>query len=104
MSKFCELHPEWCIPVSSASGAHSAYVGQIRQKAKLMACVIPSKELENKNNLLSCELSIEKFVEEVTTYFDKLWAHHLIAKSQGDFWRIWKKIKRKWTDNPFRLC
>ena len=33
---------KWCIPVGSASGAHSVCVCQIHQSAKLMANVIPS--------------------------------------------------------------
>ena len=38
------------------------------------------KKDENKNGLLSCELSIEEFSEEVTSHFDTLRAHHFIAK------------------------
>ena len=80
LSKFCELHPEWCIPVSSASGAHSVYVGQIHQKTKLMAYIIPSKELENKTTknlkirtisfLLNCQLKslLRKLLLILTNY------------------------------------
>ena len=130
-SRFCELHPKWCIPVGSASGAHLVCVYQIHQNVKMMANVICSindyKELletmlcstnnrdcmlhscdqcsatvalkeklesifdeyekehikfkqwkkdENKIGLLSCELSIEEFIEEVTSHFDTLRAHH----------------------------
>ena len=42
--EFCELRPKWCIPVGSASGAHSVCVCKIHQNAKLMANVIPSIE------------------------------------------------------------
>ena len=67
-SKFCELRPKWCIPVGSASGAHSVSVCKYHQNAKLMVFAIPDvtdyKELiemvvydiENRDYMLhSCE-------------------------------------------------
>ena len=46
-------------------------------------------------NLLSCELSTEEFIKEVTSHFDTSWAHHFIAKSQGNFLKDLKKIYLK---------
>ena len=43
------------------------------------------KKDENKTNLLSCELSIEEFIEEVTTHFDTLQAHHFILNHKVIF-------------------
>ena len=48
------------------------------------------KRDENKTNLLSCELSIEK----VTSHFDTLQVHHFITKSQGNFLKDFKKKKK----------
>ena len=58
------------------------------------------KKDKNKADLLSCELSIEEFIEEVTSHFDTLRAHHLIAKSQGNFL---KDLKEKLKENELRI-
>ena len=39
-SKFAELRPKWCVPVSAA-GTHSVCVGESHQNAKLMVTAIP---------------------------------------------------------------
>ena len=39
-SKFCELRPKWCLPVSS-SGMHSVCVCELHQNVKLLVDVIP---------------------------------------------------------------
>ena len=39
-SKFCEFRPKWCIPVGSASVAHSVCVCEYHQNAKLTVFLI----------------------------------------------------------------
>ena len=57
-SKFCELHPKWCIPVGSASGANSVFVCQIHQNAKLIANFIPAiKDYEELLETMVCNIS-----------------------------------------------
>ena len=41
-SKFCELRPAWCLPVTAA-GMHNVCVCQSHQNAKLLTSVIPGK-------------------------------------------------------------
>ena len=54
------------------------------------------KKDENKINLLSWQLSIEEFIQEATSHFDTLQAHHFNAKSQSNFL---KKLKEKLKEN-----
>ena len=54
------------------------------------------KNDQNKIDLLSCELSIEEFIEEVTAHFDTLRVHHFIAKSKSNFL---KDLKEKLKEN-----
>lgn len=42
-SKFCQLRPTWCKPVT-ASGTHSVCVCRIHQNAKLMTAALPGNE------------------------------------------------------------
>ncbi|XP_033127584.1 uncharacterized protein LOC117125231, partial [Anneissia japonica] len=42
-SKFCELRPSWCRPVT-ASGMHSVCVCQIHQNVKLLTAALPGSE------------------------------------------------------------
>ena len=86
-SNFCELRPKWCIPVGSASGAHSVCVCKYHQNAKLIVFAIPGvtdyKELiemvvcdiENRDCMLHSREnypSIDMLKNFLTTKFEKI--------------------------------
>ena len=55
-SKFCELRPKWCVPVTS-SGMHSVCVCQHHQNSKLLVAAIPQeKDYREVLNKMVCDL------------------------------------------------
>ena len=50
-SKFCELRPEWCVPVGSSNGIHPVCVCTLHQNAKLITNSVPGV-VDNKSLMI----------------------------------------------------
>ena len=57
-SKFCQLRPKWCIPVTAA-GTHSVCVCQQHQNAKLVVAALPEKNIDYKMLLSKIVCNLE---------------------------------------------